>query len=504
MNPAVRPKLSQYTIEDFIGRGSWGQVWKARRITDGSTWALKVLDLTPEAEKQLAHRGLTVQAVWDKESLGGYTTTHTHLTHGFIDIDNGMQFLAEEYVNRFLSDYLRGHNIPDLNETVKIAEGIVSGLSILHKKVKRVHGDLKPDNIGYTHDGIVKLTDFGTSTIARYIDNTVRDNMGCLYTRAPECFREGSHPTERSDVWSFGSLLYRLFTGKYIFQDELDNAKDPARFYEQMDADIAQKVIKQKLQHVPKKFRNLLKRSLQYQSHERYADAEALQTDLDKVIEMLDSKKAAWNYTKRALLPTMGALAFGTLMYLAATHEPSKIEMPKVELVGPASDITTEPALEFTREYIELPRAVPQEDNGTARIVTNNKYVAYLMNTYMKTANQLDIQEIVTEEQFKLYMAYTTPEERQMTVRDYHPVAKAIEVALNKSQMVDGKIDLEDFCTIARVGENQWNQTRKAANSFEFGNYINAQRFAGNGNFNYPIIPEKEQEFIKTWLAHIE
>ena len=108
--------------------------------------------------------------------------------------------------------------------------------------------------------------------------------------------------------------------------------------------------------------------------------------------------------------------------------------------------------------------------------------------------------KIVTDAQHKMYIEYTTPRERSLSTHPHHlnPVKTAIEVAIQKSKTPDGRVDLEDACAIARVGLETINKAKHASNSRDFADYIEAKDDEGKY-----IIPEKEQHFIKGWLAHI-
>ena len=76
-------------------------------------------------------------------------------------------------------------------------------------------------------------------------------------------------------------------------------------------------------------------------------------------------------------------------------------------------------------------------------------------------------------------------------------IARNIEVAITKSILPDGRIDLEDTFAIARLGEDLVRRAQRAAGSFDFQRYIVAKDVAGEY-----IIPKEEQKFLKTWLEY--
>ncbi|MFT4303831.1 MAG: protein kinase domain-containing protein [Candidatus Woesearchaeota archaeon] len=281
------PSIRAYDIVSYIGRGAWTDVVLAKRKTDGSYWALKFYNPTDIAKRQFEERQLTIDDIWIKECLGGNGKIHQNLAQNHVEeADDGTRYLAERYIDRFLSQYLAEKKEFNLEEIVRIGKDIASGLDVLHSKVGRAHGDLNPDNIGYTLDNVAVLSDFGASSIG--FRNT--PNSGNVYTRAPERWGSFAEITKESDVWAFGSLLYKFFTGKYIFEDEINSFDNPQQFMQYLREDKKRwnKAIDDKLRKVkdeiPWHFRRFLKKCL-YDSSNRIEDGTKLITEFDKAVK---------------------------------------------------------------------------------------------------------------------------------------------------------------------------------------------------------------------------
>ena len=516
------PSDFKFKIKDYLGRGCWTPVLKAEDTEDhNSSWALKFLDFDKIAEKQLRKRGLTIDDVLKNEGLNGFNISYTNIATNRVEsveilLKNGkkkkVRFIAEEYLDRFLSDYL--HNeAPDLKKIIEVSKGVISGLDVLHNKVKRVHGDLKPDNIGYTMDGTIKLSDFGSSTLSSYFSDRKRDNIGFINTRSPECFKDNSHPTFRSDIFSFGSLLYKLFTNKYVLEDEFSNVNDPVSYINSLDPNIANKIIRTKIKinknKIPKPFRKLLSKCLDFNKYSRLDNVTILKTEFNKAVEDLDNWKKTKKYLRKSSLPVLILVAMAFIGYKAETYEPNELSIPKENLpsvIYSNSKLVEEPLVFDEREELNLePFNSPADvSDNLCKLSTNNRFVAYLLKTYMQTWSYFGAlrYDPTTESQLQIYSSYKSKYPGGDIYSSgnilYNQVAKSIEFTVDKVKTPTGDIDLEDFCVATRVGLDKLNEARRTANSFEFKEYINSKD--SNGEL---IISEKERKFIEMWLRHI-
>src|SRR5262249_39308170 len=117
--------------------------------------------------------------------------------------------------------------IPSWKESLRIAEAVADGLAAAHSR-NVIHRDLKPENIFLTTDGKVKILDFGLARVEQPIsevDDTTAPTatatqvgvvMGTLPYMSPEQLR-GERVDPRTDIFSFGAMLYEMLTGTRAF-----------------------------------------------------------------------------------------------------------------------------------------------------------------------------------------------------------------------------------------------------------------------------------------------
>jgi serine/threonine protein kinase len=318
-NPGPAPKMSQFEIDRFIDRGCWKEVWHGIRKSDGTEWALKPLRRSPVAVQQSLDRQLSVDDYWKKESLGGHSIAYSNIAFSYIDIaDDGEKVQVEEYIDRFLSDYVKNTPNISLEEILHISKGMSKGLDDWHNQIGRVHADFKFDNVGYSTKGVVKITDKGSSTVGEKDIS----NIGFILTRSPENF--SGQVTKASDVWSFGSMLYAMLhpKHKYPLQDEYNNNQNFGKFISDKYQDrIAwTNLIDKKIAEldVPSYIRKLLRSTL---AHEK--DRISHGGELNNAVLRLE--KSHYNNTparklRRWALTTAAVLGVGLMSYQAVDY----------------------------------------------------------------------------------------------------------------------------------------------------------------------------------------
>src|ERR1700676_716214 len=209
MSIASGDKLGPYEIPAPIGRGGMGEVWKAHDPRLNRDVAIKV------SAAQFSKR-------FEREAKAIAALNHPHICQLY---DVGPNYLVMEYVE---GTPLKGPLPTD--QALKCAVQICAALDAAHKK-GITHRDLKPANILVTKAGI-KLLDFGLAKIAqpaKPLDDATltmaltgkNEIVGTLYYMSPEQLQAqatGQEIDGRSDIFSFGLVLYEMLTGNRAFE----------------------------------------------------------------------------------------------------------------------------------------------------------------------------------------------------------------------------------------------------------------------------------------------
>ncbi len=215
--------ISHYEITEKLGEGGMGVVYKARDSHLKRFVALKVLP--PEMVTDPERKQRFVQEARAASALNHPNIVTVH----DIDQSDGVDFIAMEYVEGKTLGELIGRKGLKLNEALKYAVQIADALAKAHA-AGIVHRDLKPGNVMVTPDGRVKVLDFGLAKLtesapASHEDLTLTEKpstelgliVGTASYMSPEQ-AEGKKVDARSDIFSFGSLLYEMLTGRRPFR----------------------------------------------------------------------------------------------------------------------------------------------------------------------------------------------------------------------------------------------------------------------------------------------
>lgn len=201
---------SIYILDEVIGSGVQGTVWKGRKEDSEQPLAFKILrrDLTSEP-------GVVDAFLRERETLRRITSPNVIEVHDIV-AENGTLGLVMDYVDGGdLDDLIRSHGALEPAMIAYLGANIAAGLGAVHA-AGVVHGDIKPANIlidSSTTPGTPKIADFG---IARICDSTAATRtavgMGTLVYMAPEA-SAGVPPSPAKDVYALGIVLYQLACG---------------------------------------------------------------------------------------------------------------------------------------------------------------------------------------------------------------------------------------------------------------------------------------------------
>jgi serine/threonine-protein kinase len=195
---ATGVRLGPYEIESAIGAGAMGEVYRARDTRLDRIVAIK--QLTPAHRERIEREARAIAAL-----------NHPHICQVY---DVGPDYLVLEYIE---GEPVRGPLPPD--EAVRVAAQIADALQAAHERGV-LHRDLKPANIMVTPGGTAKLLDFGLAKRLEGPADVTQTQPGTLLGTpaymSPEQI-EGQPLDARSDVFSFGAVLYEILSGRRPF-----------------------------------------------------------------------------------------------------------------------------------------------------------------------------------------------------------------------------------------------------------------------------------------------
>ncbi|KAL0237814.1 hypothetical protein GEMRC1_012288 [Eukaryota sp. GEM-RC1] len=194
--------LRDYKIVRFIGKGSFGHVYRAIRHADGKEYAIKEIDIQSMSQREKK-----------KPSM-----RFVSLLHAFIENDK----------LNIITDYARSGDLLALIKKHKsrrqyFQEDLVwsffiqicLGLRSLHDR-NILHRDLKSANIFLHSEAIVKIGDLGVAKLLKADDALAKTSIGTPYYLSPEIWRNRPY-NSKSDIWSLGCLLYEIISFRHPF-----------------------------------------------------------------------------------------------------------------------------------------------------------------------------------------------------------------------------------------------------------------------------------------------
>jgi eukaryotic-like serine/threonine-protein kinase len=322
-------RLDVYEVEDLIGSGGMGEVYRALDTSLGCQVAIKVLPSAFSSDPRRLAR-------FEREARAAAALNHPNILsiHRLGTHDGMLYIVSELLLGRTLRKVLKENRL-SLNTTVDYALQIASGLAVAHAK-GIVHRDIKPDNLFVTDYGQVKILDFGLAKAVVVVRDaaaverpqehlTVRGMpLGTTAYMSPEQAR-GQEVGPATDVFSFGIVLYEMATGTRPFTGQTPaviteailnrNPVPPSRLNGEVVPD----------------FEAIILCALEKKIEHRYADASAIRDDLQQLKEDTESIRLMGRRsrptTKKVLLIVAPAviLVAAILLALFVHHGPKHL-----------------------------------------------------------------------------------------------------------------------------------------------------------------------------------
>jgi serine/threonine-protein kinase len=352
-------KLGPYEILEAIGAGGMGEVFKARDTRLDRIVAIKI------SAAQFTER-------FEREARAVAALNHPHVCTLH---DVGPDYLVMEFVEGpTLAERIAAGPIP-MEEVLAIARQIAEALEAAHEK-GIVHRDLKPGNLKFTAGGQVKVLDFGLAKALEPetgVDPRSSPTLTLTATRAgvilgtaaymsPEQAR-GIAADKRTDIWSFGVVLYEMLTGRHLFHSE--TVSDTLAGVLKTDPDW-----KTLPCETPASIRRLLQHCLERDRKRRLRDIGDALVELDAPEQLVTSPPA---HSRK--WPWVAALGVAVCLSAAGwLRSPPPVMHPMVRLsadLPPGKRLPSRGGGEVAHSPDGLRFAIIEEDEaGTARVAT--------------------------------------------------------------------------------------------------------------------------------------
>ena len=213
--------LGRYEIVDELGRGAMGVVYKAHDPLIERLVAIKSINLNSLDKRQKEE----YQARFYQEAKAAGRLNHPNIVTIYDLGESGdVAYIAMELMEgRELHNIINSKQRLPIDETLNIAIQVAEGLTFAHQH-GIVHRDIKPSNIMILNDNHVKIADFGIAQMESSLALTQAGMiMGSPLYMSPEQVK-GASIDARSDIFSFGIVLYELLTGRRPFSGENANS----------------------------------------------------------------------------------------------------------------------------------------------------------------------------------------------------------------------------------------------------------------------------------------
>lgn len=294
--------ISHYRILSRIGAGGMGDVYLAEDTNLGRRVALKILPEQFNEDEDRLRR-------FEQEARAASALNHPNIiTIHEVGRDAGMRFIATEFIEGETVRQILKRDGMNIRQAVDIAIQVARALAAAHR-AGIVHRDIKPENVMLRPDGLVKVLDFGVVKLTEEFTERKSEShgsddgdvatLGVVTTEAnivmgspnymsPEQAR-GFSVDSRTDIFSFGALLYEMLTGKMAFKGESVTDVLVAILERQPP------LLSESLSDFPPQLQSIVDRSLAKNRASRYQTASDLIDDLKQQRRRIDIESAQEN-----------------------------------------------------------------------------------------------------------------------------------------------------------------------------------------------------------------
>jgi serine/threonine protein kinase/tetratricopeptide (TPR) repeat protein len=384
--------ISHYKIIEKIGEGGMGVVYKATDTKLGRTVALKFLPprllCDAEAKSRFEHEAKAASAL-----------NHPNIATIYeIEEVEGRCFMAMEYLEGgSLKGLLKTRDL-SIKEVLGLALQIGEGLNAAHERGV-VHRDIKPDNIMLAGKGLVKIMDFGLAKLKGVSRVTkAGTTVGTLQYMSPEQ-AQGKEVDRRSDLFSFGVILYEMIAGRRPFAGDTE-----AAVINSIINDTPEPMARYKVD-VPEGLQRIVDRALAKDAGERYQHADdvvaelghekrLLETGMSTVTQVQEARPSSRSRLLRIVIPAGIAVVAALLLFV---FEPFRVEM------GPGEEASAQEnslAIMYFENMVD-----PEDTDRTAQMITTLLMTDLSESDYMYVISRqrlYDILKLLGKEDLKV------------------------------------------------------------------------------------------------------
>lgn len=262
---------NRYELLEKIGEGGMAIVYKARCSILNRFVAVKILKPEYSNNEDFMDK-------FKREALATASFSHNNIV-GIYDVgseDNINYIVMELVTGKTLKEYIRENAPLDVETTLKISIQIAKALECAHKN-KIIHRDIKPHNILITEEEIIKVTDFGIAKAASAETITHTNKViGSAHYFSPEQAK-GKIVDNRTDIYSFGIVIYEMVTGRVPFDGESAVSVALKHIQDEMIPPI------NLVPSLPRSINNLILKATQKEVSKRYNNVTDMLIDLIRI-----------------------------------------------------------------------------------------------------------------------------------------------------------------------------------------------------------------------------
>lgn len=435
--------ILHYKILEKLGEGGMGVVYLAEDTKLKRKVAIKFLpkNITVDAEERQR---------FEIEAQAAASLNHPNITtiHAIEESDEKM-FIVMEFIDGMeLKEKIKSGPL-SFDETLNVAIQIAKGLSSAHKK-GIVHRDIKSANIMIAKDGNAKIMDFGLAKIGRGEQVTkAGTTIGTIAYMSPEQ-ATGEEIDHRTDIWSFGVVLYEMLTGEMPFKGDYDQATIYCILNEEP------KNLNNPGNNI---IQNVVKKTLKKDKGERYNQIDDIITDLNT--GSIDEQKAAEVISRKgikklALLPftniindaqtnflgfaladqVIGAMVYSKNVLVRPSSAIRKYQNEVVDIEKAASDLNVDFVL--TGNYLKESDIIRL---NIELVDINKNEMIWRETIQLKYKNVFELQDIVSQKIVEGLQIQFSDEERERMKAEIPQNPAAYEFylrAVSYPQTIDG------------------------------------------------------------------